>query len=262
MSSLPRGTSRIPARGSSIPSGMSRSMTAASSSSSTSSRGRVPPSSAGAGRGVSTATRGGNTANSAVAEEPARNKSPSSAGKRNYSAYSVQAPRAPKPAPGATRGSGAARGGVSASRGTSRGGARKASAPEKSSTEPAEEKTAVVKPKKPASGRPKPSAAFMAANKGAAAKTAAVGADNGASAIFSPATNEPLHAKILQSARASGALNLSGRGLVEIPEKLYTINEPDEDASPKKGFNIDKVSSTRLSTVTNVFYKLLHFVDI
>jgi len=55
---------------------------------------------------------------------------------------------------------------------------------------------------------------------------------------------EDLHPKMLAAARKSGQLNLSNRGLVAVPEKVWTIMEPTAEpvqqrpcSCPRKGMD-------------------------
>ena len=54
---------------------------------------------------------------------------------------------------------------------------------------------------------------------------------------------QKIHPKMLQAARKTGQLNLSGRGLVAVPEKVWNINDMDEEEKGKasKGFSMDRV---------------------
>ena len=60
-------------------------------------------------------------------------------------------------------------------------------------------------------------------------------------AVFYKETGDgDLHPKIIQQARRTGQLNLSGRGLVKVPDNVYGINELEGEA-PKQGFSMDRV---------------------
>ena len=52
-----------------------------------------------------------------------------------------------------------------------------------------------------------------------------------------------MHPKIIQQARKTGQLNLSNRGLVAVPEKVWIINELDgeEQKNVTKGLSMDRV---------------------
>ena len=141
--------------------------------------------------------------------------------------------------------------------------------------------TAAARRTGPLHGRPKPSSAFLAAHKEAEASLAAAAASGGdatssttTSATDPKRTRTPpsaaprtfsdlpkkgpeaaifhkdegagsLHPKILQQARRTGQLNLSGRGLTEVPERVWTINDLDEEERRKvtKGLSLDRVAT-------------------
>ena len=46
---------------------------------------------------------------------------------------------------------------------------------------------------------------------------------------------------MIKAARASGQLNLSNRGLQSVPDKVWRLNDPDEDDKGKRGFSTDVV---------------------
>ena len=46
---------------------------------------------------------------------------------------------------------------------------------------------------------------------------------------------------MIKAARASGQLNLSNRGLQSVPDKVWRLNDPDEDDKSKRGFSTDVV---------------------
>ena len=73
-----------------------------------------------------------------------------------------------------------------------------------------------------------------------------VGAAKNVSAIFGSKMEETtsLPPVMIKQARQSGQLNLSNRNLSEIPEKVWRINDPDEEEEKrmKKGLSIDRVS--------------------
>ncbi|KAK7075658.1 Leucine-rich repeat-containing protein 40 [Halocaridina rubra] len=52
-------------------------------------------------------------------------------------------------------------------------------------------------------------------------------------AVFGEAKGEELHPQILKMARKSGQLNLSNRGMVEVPDKVYHIHEIDNEEAKK-----------------------------
>ncbi|KAK4296726.1 hypothetical protein Pmani_030804 [Petrolisthes manimaculis] len=52
-------------------------------------------------------------------------------------------------------------------------------------------------------------------------------------AVFGESKGEPLHPQIIRMARKSGQLNLSNKGLVEVPDKVYHIHEIDSDEAKK-----------------------------
>eukprot|EP00095_Tigriopus_kingsejongensis_P010638 maker-scaffold1028_size131186-snap-gene-0.53 protein:Tk10638 transcript:maker-scaffold1028_size131186-snap-gene-0.53-mRNA-1 annotation:"hypothetical protein CAPTEDRAFT_182426" len=86
-------------------------------------------------------------------------------------------------------------------------------------------------------GRRQPSAAFLAAaqaNPHSALAPATPAAES--------STPGPVHPSILRQARASGQLNLSGRGLVQVPDSIWA--GPDATASgsqPSRGLSLDQV---------------------
>ncbi|XP_050716360.1 leucine-rich repeat-containing protein 40-like isoform X2 [Eriocheir sinensis] len=57
-------------------------------------------------------------------------------------------------------------------------------------------------------------------------------------AVFGDAKKEELHPQIIRMARKSGQLNLSNKGLVEVPEKVYHINEIDTEEAKKMTMNM------------------------
>ncbi len=65
---------------------------------------------------------------------------------------------------------------------------------------------------------------------------------------------------MLKQARASGQLNLSGRGLVVIPDNVFTLCQAEEEerqrGSKTSGFSIDKVSTTVHSSIQDVANRL------
>lgn len=65
----------------------------------------------------------------------------------------------------------------------------------------------------------------------------------GAGAVFQSPAPSTLHPQMMKQARASGQLNLSGRGLVSVPEQVWQLQEPlpEESARAKKGFSLDQV---------------------
>ncbi|TRY68578.1 hypothetical protein TCAL_03065 [Tigriopus californicus] len=62
-------------------------------------------------------------------------------------------------------------------------------------------------------------------------------------AVFQSPTPSTLHPQMMKQARASGQLNLSGRGLVTVPEQVWHLQAPlpEESAQAKKGFSLDQV---------------------
>ena len=89
----------------------------------------------------------------------------------------------------------------------------------------------------------KPSSSLLAAKKAARER---LKEENSASSVFHQNTgqNDTIHPKILQGARRTGQLNLSGRGLVIVPERVWKITELDEEEQAKannKGFSMDAV---------------------
>ncbi len=81
-----------------------------------------------------------------------------------------------------------------------------------------------------------PSKAFLEAHS-KAAETAIFHKDEG---------TDQLHPKFLQQARRNGQMNLSGRGLVKVPERVWTINDLDEQEKKNvsKGLSLDRVEDT------------------
>ena len=72
-----------------------------------------------------------------------------------------------------------------------------------------------------------------------------VGGAKNVSAVFGgkPEENSTLPTVIIKQARQSGQLNLSNRNLSQIPDKVWRINDLDEEEqkSLKKGLSIDRV---------------------
>ena len=72
-----------------------------------------------------------------------------------------------------------------------------------------------------------------------------VGGAKNVSAVFGSKTEEvsSLPPVMIKQARQSGQLNLSNRNLSQIPDKVWKINEPDEEEEKrlKKGLSIDRV---------------------
>lgn len=96
----------------------------------------------------------------------------------------------------------------------------------------------------------KPSSALLAAKK--AARDRLKQEESSASSVFHKNTgqDDTIHPKILQAARSTGQLNLSGRGLVIVPERVWKITELDKEEEAKvknKGFSMDAVSVVELN---------------
>ncbi|XP_053645122.1 leucine-rich repeat-containing protein 40 isoform X1 [Cherax quadricarinatus] len=56
--------------------------------------------------------------------------------------------------------------------------------------------------------------------------------------VFDVAKSEDIHPQILKMARKSGQLNLSNRGMVEVPDKVYHIHEMDAEEAKKLTMNM------------------------
>ena len=73
----------------------------------------------------------------------------------------------------------------------------------------------------------------------------AVGGSPNISAVFGGKIEDSseLSAVLVKQARQSGQLNLSNRNLSSIPDRVWKINDPDEDEqkSRKKGLSLDRV---------------------
>ena len=72
-----------------------------------------------------------------------------------------------------------------------------------------------------------------------------VGGSCNASAVFGGQIEDPstLSAALVKQARQSGQLNLSNRNLASIPDRVWRINDPDDEEQRrmKKGLSIDRV---------------------
>lgn len=77
-----------------------------------------------------------------------------------------------------------------------------------------------------------------------------VGGSKNVSAIFGNKIDEcsSLSAVLVKQARQSGQLNLSNRGISSIPDKVYRINDLDEEEQKnmKKGLSLDRVGIIKL----------------
>ncbi|XP_066963781.1 LOW QUALITY PROTEIN: leucine-rich repeat-containing protein 40-like [Macrobrachium rosenbergii] len=62
-------------------------------------------------------------------------------------------------------------------------------------------------------------------------------------AVFGEAKIEELHPQIIKMARKSGQLNLSNRGMVEVPDKVYHIHEIDNEEAKKLTMNMSMDNS-------------------
>ncbi len=117
-------------------------------------------------------------------------------------------------------------------------------------------------------GRFKPSSAFLAAHKAAESSLAMAVADDekddGLSAPMAAPrtfsnlkkgpqvqtvpkeTGDGVHPKMLQQAKRTGQLNLSGRGLTVVPDKVWRINEVDEEERRKasQSLSMDRVDES------------------
>ena len=75
-----------------------------------------------------------------------------------------------------------------------------------------------------------------------------VGGSPNISAVFGGKIEDSteLSAVLVKQARQSGQLNLSNRNLSSIPDRVWKINDPDEDEqkSRKKGLSLDRVRKT------------------
>ena len=82
-----------------------------------------------------------------------------------------------------------------------------------------------------------------------------VGGAKNVSAVFGGKSEETstLPAVIIKQARQSGQLNLSNRNLSQIPDKVWRINDLDEEEqkSLKKGLSIDRVCELQYITEYN-----------
>ncbi|XP_069988037.1 leucine-rich repeat-containing protein 40-like isoform X3 [Penaeus vannamei] len=65
--------------------------------------------------------------------------------------------------------------------------------------------------------------------------------------VFDEAKSEELHPQIIKMARRSGQLNLSNRGMHEVPDKVYHIHEMDADEAKKMmmGMSMDSTDDDR-----------------
>lgn len=57
-------------------------------------------------------------------------------------------------------------------------------------------------------------------------------------AVFGTTKGDDLHPQIIRMARKSGQLNLSNRGMAEVPDKVYHINEMDAEEAKKMTMNM------------------------
>jgi len=64
-------------------------------------------------------------------------------------------------------------------------------------------------------------------------------------AVFNQAQTEDLHPQMIKQARKSGQLNLSNRGLIAVPEKVWTIGEmtKEELTQSSGGLSLDEVDT-------------------
>ena len=89
-----------------------------------------------------------------------------------------------------------------------------------------------------------------------------VGGAKNVSAVFGSKLEETssLPPVMIKQARQSGQLNLSNRNLSQIPDKVWKINEPDEEEEKrlKKGLSIDRVSCKHIYCImhSQIIFKL------
>ena len=64
-------------------------------------------------------------------------------------------------------------------------------------------------------------------------------------ALFQVQGTEELHPQVIKMARKSGQLNLTNRGMKEIPVKVYHINELDNDETRQISLSMDNTGDDK-----------------
>ena len=88
-----------------------------------------------------------------------------------------------------------------------------------------------------------------------------VGGSRNASAVFGGQTEDSssLSAVLVKQARQSGQLNLSNRNLASIPDRIWRINDPDDEEQRrmKKGLSIDRVGYKHFLTIPTTVQRVV-----